>query len=68
MIPCGDLLAFMVQNPNDDNLRYVLFDELKLFMSQWDIPWFLAGDFNVVRSPYEKVIRSQAIFSYVGVF
>jgi len=23
-------------------------------MSQWDIPWYLGGDFKVIRSPYEK--------------
>ena len=43
-----------VYGPNDDNLRFALFDELKFFMSQWDIPWCLEGDFNVVRSPYER--------------
>ena len=36
---------------NNDNLRYAFFDELKLFLSLWDIPWCLGGDFNVVRSP-----------------
>ena len=40
--------------PNDDNLRYALFDELKLFMALWDIPWYLGGDFNVVRSLVER--------------
>jgi len=43
-----------VYGPNDDNLRFALFDELKFFMSQWDISWCLGGDFNVVRSPYER--------------
>ena len=43
-----------VYGPNDDNLRFALFDELKFFMSQWNIPWCLGGDFNVVRSPYER--------------
>jgi len=26
-----------VDSPNDDNLSYALFDELKLFMSHWEI-------------------------------
>ena len=39
-----------VYGPNDDILKFVLFDELKHFMSQWDIPWCSGGDFNVVRS------------------
>ena len=43
-----------VYGPNDDNLRYVLFDELKLFLSLWDIPWCLGGDFNVVGSLMER--------------
>jgi len=43
-----------IYGPNDHNLRYALFDELKLFISQWYIPWCLGGDFNVIRSPYEK--------------
>ena len=42
-----------IYGPNDDNLSYVLFDELMLFMSQWDIPSCLGGDFIIVRSPYE---------------
>ena len=43
-----------VYGPNDDSLRYALFDELKLFLSLWDIPWCLGGDFNVVRCPVER--------------
>jgi len=43
-----------VYGPNDDNLRFALFDELNVFMSQWDIPWCLGGDFNVVRSLYDR--------------
>jgi len=43
-----------VYGPNGDNLRFASFDEVKLFMSQWDIPWCLGEDFNVVRSPYER--------------
>jgi len=39
---------------NDDNLRFALFDELKLFTPQGDIPWCLGRDFNVLRSPYER--------------
>ena len=30
-----------VYGPNDDNLRFALFDELKFFMSQWGIHWCL---------------------------
>jgi len=40
--------------PSDDNLRFSLFDERKLFMSEWDIPWCLGEDFNVGRSPYGR--------------
>jgi len=36
------------------NLRYVCFDELKLFIALWDIQWCLGGDFNVVRSPVKS--------------
>jgi len=43
-----------VYGPNYDNLRFALFDELKFFMSQWDIRWCLGGDFNVVRSPHKR--------------
>jgi len=30
-----------VYGPNDDNLRHVFFDDLKIFLSLWDIPWCL---------------------------
>ena len=43
-----------VYGSNNDNLRFALFDELKFFMSQWDIRWCLGGDFNVVRSPHKR--------------
>ena len=50
-----------VYGPNDDNLRYALFDKLKLLTSQRDIPWCLGGDFNVVRSPYERSLGGSLI-------
>jgi len=43
-----------VYGPNDDHLRCALFEKLLLFMSSWDIPWCLGGDFNVIRFPSEK--------------
>jgi len=43
-----------VYGPNDDNLRYACFDESKLFMALWNIPWCLGGDFNVVRFLVER--------------
>jgi len=43
-----------VYGPNDDHLRCALFEELLLFMSSWDIPWCLGGDFNVIRFPSER--------------
>jgi len=40
-----------VYGPNGDNLRSAFFEELVTFMSIWDIPWCVGGDFNVVRFP-----------------
>jgi len=45
-----------VYGPNDDHLRCALFEESLLFMSSWDIPWYLGGDFNVIRFPLERSI------------
>ena len=43
-----------VYGPNDDYMRRALFEELSFFMSSWDIPWCLGGDFNVIRFPSER--------------
>jgi len=43
-----------VYDPNDDNVKSALFEELVTFMSNWDISWWLGGDFNVVRFPSER--------------
>jgi len=43
----------------------VLFDDPKLFMSQWDISWCLGRDFNIVRTPYERSIDS-AMMEFSG--
>jgi len=48
-----------VYGPNDDNLRYALFEELKLFMSQKNLPRCFGGHFNVVISPYERSSRDR---------
>lgn len=42
-----------VYGTNDDNLC-TIFLELKTFMSIWDIPWQLGGDFNVIRFPSKR--------------
>jgi len=33
----------------------VLFEKLSSFVSYWDIPWSLGGDFNVIRFPSENL-------------
>ena len=39
---------------NSDNLRSAFFEKLVTFMSIWDIPWCVGGDFDVVRFPSER--------------
>ena len=39
--------------PKDDSVCSTFFEELGTFMSCWDVPWCLAGDFNV-RFPYKR--------------
>jgi len=48
-----------IYGPNDDALRVNLWEELELFLSSWDIPWCLGGDFNVVRFPFERSTRGR---------
>ena len=44
-----------VYGPNDDRASGALFEELGTFISSWEIPWCLGGDFNVVRFPSERL-------------
>jgi hypothetical protein len=43
-----------VYGPNVDRERRTLWDELAGVSSWWEVPWCVAGDFNVVRFPSEK--------------
>ena len=45
-----------VYRPNDDSLRYALFDELKLFMSQWDISG-CSGEISMLLDLHMKAIQ-----------
>ena len=51
--------SYGVYGPNDDNLRSAFFKELPTFMSVWNIPWYVGGDFNVVRFPSERSTGSR---------
>ena len=44
---------------NDDTLRGGLWEESENFLSTWDTPWCLEGDFNVVGFPYERSSRGR---------
>jgi hypothetical protein len=35
--------------------RRELWDELAWLMSWWEMPWYIGGDFNVVRFPSERL-------------
>jgi exonuclease III len=43
-----------VYGPNGDFDRRRLWDELAGFMSGWDLPWCIGGDFNVIRFSSER--------------
>jgi len=48
-----------IYGPNDDALRVGLLEELEKFISMWDVPWCLGGDFNVVRFSSERSTRGR---------
>jgi len=52
-----------VYGPNDDRARGAPFEELGTFISSWDIPWCLGGDFNVVRFPSQRSNEGRLTFA-----
>jgi hypothetical protein len=44
-----------VYGPNSGRERPVLWEELAGVDSWWSVPWVIGGDFNVVRSPSERL-------------
>jgi len=44
-----------VYGPNLDSHQRSLWDELAGFLSLWDLPWCIGGDFNVIRFPCERL-------------
>ncbi|XVE87279.1 hypothetical protein DITRI_Ditri18aG0104200 [Diplodiscus trichospermus] len=54
--------------PNDDDEMAVFWEMLVALMRSVEVPWCIGGDFNVVRSPEEKVragfnLRAMSLFS-----
>ena len=47
-----------VYDPNDNNLRGQMWDELIGIQQLWDVPWCYIGDFNIIRFPSERLGRS----------
>jgi len=54
-----------VYGHNNDNVRSALFEELVTFMSNWDTPWCLGADFNVVRFPFESSTGGRMTFALI---
>ena len=48
-----------VYDPNDNNLRGQMWDELIGIQQLWDVPWCYIGDFNIIRFPSERLGRSR---------
>ena len=44
-----------VYDPNDNNVRGQMWDELIGIQQYWDVPWCYIGDFNIVRFPRERL-------------
>ena len=43
-----------VYGPNGNFDRRRLWDELVGLKSWWDLPWYIGGDFNIIRFPSER--------------
>lgn len=56
LVGCGFNCGFgNVYAPNDDVQRRCFFDELRIDLRNLEVPWCLAGDFNVVKNAEEKI-------------
>ena len=44
-----------IYDPNDNNLRGQMWDELNGIQQFWEVPWCYIGDFNIVRFPSERL-------------
>ena len=42
-----------VYGPNVDREKRLTWEELAGLYSWWNLPWYLGGDFNAIRFPFE---------------
>ena len=49
------LFRGVLDGPNIDLNRAVLWEELSRVCTHWNKSWFLFGDFNIIRYPYERL-------------
>ena len=47
-----------VYEPNIDNDRFLLWEELNGLMDRWEVPWCIGGDCNAIRFSSEKDRKS----------
>lgn len=47
-------MFFGVYGPNSTDRRGQMWEELEEVNVEWQCPWVIGGDFNIVRYPFEK--------------
>ena len=51
--------CYGVYGPIDNNARGLMWDKLVGVQQYWNVPWCCIGDFNIVRSPSERLGNSR---------